>query len=69
MEKLKFIFDLSATYESHDFSVFFEIPFINKTIACGGIFDGMRTLELLNAEGISQLHSRKLRSFSEVAFQ
>ena len=30
---------------------------------------GMRTIELLRAEGISQLHSRKLRSFSEVAFQ
>ena len=30
---------------------------------------GMRAIELLRAEGISQLHSRKLRSFSEVAFQ
>ena len=30
---------------------------------------GMRALELLRAEGTSQLHSRKLRSFSEVAFQ
>ena len=30
---------------------------------------GMRAVELLRAEGISQLHSRKLRSFSEVAFQ
>jgi AMP nucleosidase len=30
---------------------------------------GMRTIELLRAEGISQLHSRKFRSFSEVAFQ
>ena len=30
---------------------------------------GMRALELLRAEGSSQLHSRKLRSFSEVAFQ
>ena len=30
---------------------------------------GMRTIELLRAEGSSQLHSRKLRSFSEVAFQ
>jgi AMP nucleosidase len=30
---------------------------------------GMRAVELLRADGISQLHSRKLRSFSEVAFQ
>ncbi len=30
---------------------------------------GMRAVELLRAEGASQLHSRKLRSFSEVAFQ
>ena len=30
---------------------------------------GIRTIELLRAEGSSQLHSRKLRSFSEVAFQ
>ena len=30
---------------------------------------GMRAVELLRAEGMSQLHSRKLRSFSEVAFQ
>ena len=30
---------------------------------------GMRAIELLRAEGASQLHSRKLRSFSEVAFQ
>ncbi|MES2977216.1 MAG: AMP nucleosidase [Pseudomonadota bacterium] len=30
---------------------------------------GIRALELLRAEGSSQLHSRKLRSFSEVAFQ
>ena len=30
---------------------------------------GMRAVELLRAEGITQLHSRKLRSFSEVAFQ
>jgi len=30
---------------------------------------GMRAIELLRAEGTSQLHSRKLRSFSEVAFQ
>jgi len=30
---------------------------------------GMRAVELLRAEGTSQLHSRKLRSFSEVAFQ
>lgn len=30
---------------------------------------GMRALELLRAQGIDQLHSRKLRSFAEVAFQ
>ena len=30
---------------------------------------GMRAVELLRAESITQLHSRKLRSFSEVAFQ
>ena len=30
---------------------------------------GIRALELLRAEGINQLHSRKLRSFAEVAFQ
>jgi len=30
---------------------------------------GMRAIALLRAEGSSQLHSRKLRSFSEVAFQ
>ena len=30
---------------------------------------GMRAIELLRAEGIKQLHSRKLRSFAEVAFQ
>jgi AMP nucleosidase len=30
---------------------------------------GIRTAELLRALGLSQLHSRKLRSFSEVAFQ
>ena len=30
---------------------------------------GMRAMELLRAEGIGQLHSRKLRSFAEVAFQ
>ena len=30
---------------------------------------GMRAIELLRAQGSSQLHSRKLRSFSEVAFQ
>ncbi len=30
---------------------------------------GVRAIEMLRAEGISQLHSRKLRSFSEVAFQ
>ncbi|MDB5868229.1 MAG: nucleosidase [Polaromonas sp.] len=30
---------------------------------------GIRAVELLRAEGSSQLHSRKLRSFAEVAFQ
>ena len=30
---------------------------------------GMHAIELLRAEGIDQLHSRKLRSFDEVAFQ
>ncbi|MFZ2989452.1 AMP nucleosidase [Ideonella sp.] len=30
---------------------------------------GIRALELLRAAGVSQLHSRKLRSFAEVAFQ
>ncbi len=30
---------------------------------------GIRALELLRAKGAEQLHSRKLRSFSEVAFQ
>ena len=30
---------------------------------------GMRAVELLRAQGSEQLHSRKLRSFSEVAFQ
>ncbi len=30
---------------------------------------GIRALELLRAQGADQLHSRKLRSFSEVAFQ
>jgi len=30
---------------------------------------GMRAIELLRAEGSDQLHSRKLRSFAEVAFQ
>ncbi len=30
---------------------------------------GIRAIELLRAEGSSQLHSRKLRSFAEVAFQ
>ena len=30
---------------------------------------GMRALELLRLQGTEQLHSRKLRSFSEVAFQ
>ncbi|MDO8387512.1 MAG: AMP nucleosidase, partial [Polaromonas sp.] len=30
---------------------------------------GMRAIELLREQGSTQLHSRKLRSFSEVAFQ
>jgi AMP nucleosidase len=30
---------------------------------------GMRAVELLRAQGIDRLHSRKLRSFAEVAFQ
>jgi AMP nucleosidase len=30
---------------------------------------GMRAIELLRAQGVDQLHSRKLRSFAEVAFQ
>jgi AMP nucleosidase len=30
---------------------------------------GVRTIELLRAQGMNQLHSRKLRSFAEVAFQ
>jgi AMP nucleosidase len=30
---------------------------------------GMRAIEILRAEGSSRLHSRKLRSFAEVAFQ
>ena len=30
---------------------------------------GMRAVELLRAQGLDQLHSRKLRSFAEVAFQ
>jgi AMP nucleosidase len=30
---------------------------------------GMRALEILRAEGTDKLHSRKLRSFAEVAFQ
>ena len=30
---------------------------------------GMRAIELLREEGVDQLHSRKLRSFAEVAFQ
>jgi AMP nucleosidase len=30
---------------------------------------GIRALELLRKQGIDQLHSRKLRSFAEVAFQ
>jgi AMP nucleosidase len=30
---------------------------------------GIRTMELLREQGVEQLHSRKLRSFAEVAFQ
>jgi AMP nucleosidase len=30
---------------------------------------GMRALELLRERGVHQLHSRKLRSFAEVAFK
>ena len=30
---------------------------------------GMRAIELLRQQGVDQLHSRKLRSFAEVAFQ
>jgi AMP nucleosidase len=30
---------------------------------------GMRAIELLREQGVDQLHSRKLRSFAEVAFQ
>ena len=30
---------------------------------------GMRAIELLREQGLNQLHSRKLRSFAEVAFQ
>jgi AMP nucleosidase len=30
---------------------------------------GIRAIELLRAQGVDQLHSRKLRSFAEVAFQ
>ena len=30
---------------------------------------GVRALEMLRAQGVDQLHSRKLRSFAEVAFQ
>ncbi len=30
---------------------------------------GMRAIEILRSEGITRLHSRKLRSFAEVAFQ
>jgi AMP nucleosidase len=30
---------------------------------------GICAIELLRAEGVNQLHSRKLRSFAEVAFQ
>jgi AMP nucleosidase len=30
---------------------------------------GMRAIELLRADGVGSLHSRKLRSFAEVAFQ
>ena len=30
---------------------------------------GMRAIELLRQHGVDQLHSRKRRSFAEVAFQ
>jgi AMP nucleosidase len=30
---------------------------------------GVRALELLRDQGVDRLHSRKLRSFAEVAFQ
>jgi AMP nucleosidase len=30
---------------------------------------GIRAVELLQAQGLDALHSRKLRSFNEVAFQ
>ena len=30
---------------------------------------GMRAIEILRQEGTTRLHSRKLRSFAEVAFQ
>jgi AMP nucleosidase len=30
---------------------------------------GIRALDLLRAQGVDQIHSRKLRSFAEVAFQ
>jgi len=30
---------------------------------------GLRAIELLRRGGLDRLHSRKLRSFSEVAFQ
>jgi AMP nucleosidase len=30
---------------------------------------GLRTVALLRGQGLEQLHSRKLRSFAEVAFQ
>ena len=30
---------------------------------------GMRAIELMRERGLGQLHSRKLRSFAEVAFQ
>ncbi|MCP6151426.1 hypothetical protein NL425_27120, partial [Klebsiella pneumoniae] len=30
---------------------------------------GMRTIDILRAGGVQRLHSRKLRSFAEVAFQ
>lgn len=30
---------------------------------------GVRAMEILRTNGLAQLHSRKLRSFAEVAFQ
>jgi AMP nucleosidase len=40
---------------------------LQKAFGCEAI--GKRALELLREQGIDQLHSRKLRSFAEVALQ